>query len=149
MSHSQPHCCFKSTAQKNWKSTPLDFVQIVYVDPGHWACLCNTSCEEKCVNLYDSAATIPSEEGSIVQKACTVLKSPNLSVVSINVINVKQQVGGTDCGLFAVAIATDLCLSVELFTVSYIQDETRLHLEKCLEDQLMTMQFPLRQLCRC
>ena len=93
-----------------WDSDPDDFVQILFVDSCHWVCLSNVYCEDGCVDLYDSMVSDPPEDGSIVRQACTILKSLSLSSVKINLVNVTQQVGGTDCALFAIAFATDLCL---------------------------------------
>ena len=127
--------------EMEWKSIPKDFVQVIYVDPGHWACLSNISCDSGSVDLYDSAITIPSKESSIVRQACTILKSLDLSLININVIKVQQQVGGTDCGLFAIAMATELCNNTDPFTVWYHQEQLRIHLQKCFESQVLTS-FP-------
>ena len=84
------------------------------------------------MNLYDSMTTPPTEDGSIVQQACTILKS-NKSLINLNVMNVRQQVGGTDCGVFAIAMATDLCFGVDPCRVNYLQENLRPHLESCYE----------------
>ena len=126
---------------KEWKSDPKEFVQILYVDSEHWVCLSNIDCEDGCVELYDSMTTLPPEDGSIVKQVCTVLKSLKLDVVTIKVINVQQQVGGTDCGLFATAMATNLCLGFDPHRARYAQDQLRCHLDKCFQSGTMT-QFP-------
>ena len=62
---------------KVWRSDLKEFVQILYVDSVHWVYL---SCEDGCVELYDSMTTLPPEDGSIVKQVCTVLKSLKLDV---------------------------------------------------------------------
>lgn len=124
-----------------WDSDPDDFVQILFVDSCHWVCLSNVYCEDGCVDLYDSMVSDPPEDGSIVRQACTILKSLSLSFVKINLVIVTQQVGGTDCALFAIAFATDHCLKNDPFHSRYDQGEMRSHLERSFESGLMT-QFP-------
>ena len=85
-------------------------------------------------------ATLPEEGGSIVQQACAILKC-NTSVMNISVMNVGQQVGGTDCGVFAIAMATDLCFGVDPVSVKYVQEGLRSHLESCFESQQIS-RFP-------
>ena len=124
-----------------WNSDPDDFVQILYVDSAHWVCLSNYDCEHGFVDLYDSIVSVPPEDGSIVRQACTIMKSLNLSAVQVNLVKVKQQIGGSDCGLFAIAMATDLCLRTDPFGASYAQEQMRIHLERCFESGQMTV-FP-------
>ena len=122
-----------------WDSSPNKFVQIIYVDPGHWACLSNKFPGEE-IDLYDSMHTIPTQQGTIVRQACRIAQSQNSSI-TINVIDVQPQFGGADCGLFAIAMASDLCRGIDPFDVKYCQDEMRKHLENCIKKQSMT-QFP-------
>lgn len=127
--------------KNQWDSNPSNFVQVIYVDPGHWACLSNIFAADGCVDLYDSVLTIPTEGGSIVQQACTIMKSLKLGSIKLNVINVRPQFGGTDCGLFAIAMATELCHSVDPVNVNYDQHKMRNYLASSFEDQALG-QFP-------
>ena len=116
-------------------STPNDFVQIIFINPGHWACLSNKCCSSPhTIDLYDSLHSIPDESSSIVRQACTIANSQAPSI-SINVINCQIQVGGSDCGLFAVSMATDLCRDVDPYSSSYEQTRMRAHLKSCFERQ--------------
>lgn len=130
--------------QKKWFDTPEDFVQVLYIEPNHWACLSNkfvsSDCSSHTIDLYDSLHTVPDEEGSIVMNACTILKAEESSV-TINVINVQYQAGGADCGLFALAMAADLCRGLDPLNVTYHQDKMRTHLQECFE-QLTLSPFP-------
>ena len=125
-----------------WNSSPDDFVQVVHVGGNHWACLSNIFSKPGSVDLYDSLHTIPSEEGSIVQQACTILKYSG-ELLTINVINVQLQIGFNDCGLFAIAMATDLCAGRDPLNIRYSQSLMRKHLKSCFEsDEQLLKAFP-------
>lgn len=124
--------------QHKWESDPDSFVQIVYVDTiSHWACLSNKFSPDGTVDLYDSMHTTPTTDGCIVKQACKILQCIQPSI-TINVINVQPQVGGTDCGLFAIAMAFDLCNSIDPITFTYCQDQMREHLQVCFEQKILT-----------
>ncbi len=48
--------------------------------------------------------------------------------------NVQQQIGGDDCGLFALAFATSLCYKDVPSLIFYDQISLRNHYVKCIED---------------
>ena len=48
-----------------------------------------------------------------------------------------KQRGSTDCGLFAVALATELCLGSDVTKLSFDQSKMRKHLYKCLRKRVM------------
>ena len=129
-----------------WKSNPDNLVQIIYIDPGHWACLSNkfSDCAER-IELFDSMYTIPSKDGNIIKQVCCVLQSKHPSV-TVDVIGVQLQFGGIDCGLFAISMAFDLCSGVDPFTQEVIQDAMRHHLVQCFECEEMSS-FP-KSICK-
>ena len=90
--------------------------------------------------MYDSLHTRPNEQGSIVKQACTILKSQQ-STIAVNMINVQIQDGASDCTLFALAMATDLCRGIDPIYVTHYQDKMRQHLAKSFE-QLALSPFP-------
>ena len=61
------------------------FVQIIFISHGHWACISNKYSSLGIVALFDSLHTVPSEDGSIVQQVCSILRS-NEPAITINVI---------------------------------------------------------------
>ena len=124
--------------KKRWNSDPSDFIQIIYVDPNHWACLANIFTDGTSIDVYDSLPTPLSQEGSIVQQACTIVHSLKLNTFSLNVINARPQSGSVDCGLFAIAMATDICNGIDPATVHYKQDAMRLHLVRAFENQYLS-----------
>ena len=137
-----PHQCGLLDTCQLSKSKCVDvtgkFVQVIFVEPNHWACLTNKfTSSNQTVNLYDSLHTIPEKLGSIVRQACSILKT-KASTVTIDVINVQLQEGGSDCGLFALAMATDLCRDNDPVNMSYHQHRMRSHLEECFENLILT-----------
>ena len=92
-----------------WPSDPHKFVQIIHVGGAHWACVSNRFCKEDekhVVELFDSLQTTPRD--SIKEQVCTMLRCEK-SFLTIRVINVQQQTTGDSCGLFAIAMAQDIC----------------------------------------
>ena len=140
-----PHQCgLQDThllSQKKRFDSPEEFVQVIHIEPNHWACLSNkfvsSGCSSHTVNLYDSLHTLPKVDGSIVKEVCLILKAKE-STVSINLINVQLQAGQNDCGLFVLAMATDLCRGVDPFNVLYHQAKMRPHLAECYERSVLS-----------
>ena len=107
------------------------FVQIVHVSTGHWACLSNKFSSSGTLELFDSLHTVPEEGDTIIPQACSILRTPEPSL-TINVVNVGRQEGGSDCGLYAIAMAYDLCAGVDPVSKNYVQNELRSHLHSCI-----------------
>ena len=53
-------------------------------------------------------------------------------------MDVQQQQGGADCGLFAIANATSICFGLDPVHVTYQQCNMRDHLLKCIEANQLT-----------
>ena len=108
-----------------WSSVPDDFVQIIHVGGAHWACVSNQFCKEDekhVVDLFDSLHTTPGN--TIKEQVCTILRCKK-SILTIRVINVQQQTTGDSCGLFAIAMATDICRGKDPFRSTYDENEMR------------------------
>lgn len=123
-----------------WPSKPDKCVQIIHVSGCHWACLSNCFCDSAEIDLYDCLHTIPRENDGVMKQACTILKSEK-SFATVNVINVQFQDGSCDCGLFAIAMAFDLCCGRDPFLQNYEQSKMREHLHCCLEKKQLVA-FP-------
>ncbi len=54
--------------------------------------------------------------------------------LTVQVVRIQQQQGCTECGLYAIAYAVDLCFQCNPSTVKFHQKDMRGHLIKCLED---------------
>ena len=57
------------------------------------------------------------------------------SILTVNVVNVTFQEGGSDCGLFAIAMAYDLCAGVDPVSRKYQQEQIRSHLHSCISSK--------------
>ena len=110
------------------------FVQIVHISQGHWACLSNKFSSEGNVELFDSLHTVPEEGDSTIRQACSIVRTPEPSL-TINVVNVGCQEGCSDCGLYAIAMAYDLCAGLDPVFNKYVQSEMRSHLHNCISSK--------------
>ena len=121
-------------------SSSNKFIQIMHVGGNHWVCLSNMLCEGDVVELFDSMHTNREVDDTTKQQAATILccQSPSFS---IRVINVQQQEKGNTCGLFAIAMAFDLCEGKDPFLSSYNESMLRTHLYKCFGQEKIS-RFP-------
>ena len=103
-------------------------------------CLSNMLCEGDVVELFDSMHTNREVDNTTKQQAATILccQSPSFS---IHVINVQQQEKGNTCGLFAIAMAFDLCEGKDPLLSSYNESMLRTHLYKCFGQEKIS-RFP-------
>ena len=112
------------------------FIQILHEPQGHWLTISIIGAKNSEIFMYNS---LYSSCSSNVQKQIACLlkaERPNIE------LNVYMQSRGSDCGAFAIAHATTLCL--EKLPVKFVFNQTamRQHLLKCLEMQHFTV-FPL------
>ena len=59
------------------------------------------------------------------------------NTLTISYADVQYQIGGNDCGLFAIAFAVGLANGTCPASVSYIQNELRDHFSECLQNQYL------------
>ena len=116
-----------------------DFVQIVNTG-SHWVCLTSiaTGSASGTVRIFDSLYLKPSSIA--IEHACRMLMFPGDQVTLVNE-KVQRQVGSNDCGLFAMAFATDLCNGLDPVNQRYEQGCMRQHYVSCLENGSM-VPFP-------
>lgn len=116
-----------------------DFVQIVNTG-SHWVCLSTiaTRPASGTVRIFDSLYLKPSSIA--IKHACRMLMFPGDQITLINE-KVQRQVGINDCGLFALAFATDLCHGLDPVNQKYEQKSMRQHYVRCLENGAM-VPFP-------
>ena len=111
-----------------------EFVQILNV--GHWLCLSTIGVSHPgTVRVFDSLFIKPNAIG--VEHACQMLLHAGDTVTFINE-KVQKQIGSADCGLFALAFATDLCQGLDPTTQRYDQALMRQHYVTCLESAKVT-----------
>ena len=118
---------------KSLKPSPQPFVQVFNQHGNHWVVASNIGCNSGCVRLYDSSCKKETDEATdrILLKLLHTSESP----MTVEVMNVQQQRGGSDCGVFAVAFATALVFGQCPTLRRYNQKSMRKHLLDCLESQ--------------
>lgn len=114
-----------------------EFVQIVNIG-AHWVCMSTISSGSGTVKIYD---TLYNTANSVaIRHACHMLMYTGEAISFVNE-RVQRQINYNDCGLFSLAIATDLCNGINPSTQSYDQQGLRQHYVNCLESRRMTL-FP-------
>ena len=92
-------------------------------------------CDVGCVHIYDSAySTISLRTKKLI---LTFLK-PALDYTKFRLVKMPLQTNGNDCGLYAIASATELAFrrtNPFLFHVKWDRRQMRSHLLKCLDDK--------------
>ncbi|CAF1433130.1 unnamed protein product [Rotaria sordida] len=94
----------------------------------HWLTIANLG-SDNIWKIYDSLS-YPKE--SLVKFFQDILPGKERVVLSFE--NVQQQVGGNDCGLFALAFATSLCYEDIPSSLFYDQKSLRNHYVNCIEN---------------
>ena len=122
-----------------WNSEQKNFVQVLFVNGNHWVCVSDMFAEEG-VDVYDSLPTIPEVDRITSQVAC-IISCPS-ECFDLNLINIQPQEGAQDCGLYALAIAYNLCADRDPFETIYDQPRMRPHLLSCFEQGMITA-FPV------
>jgi len=113
-------------------------IQILHINKNHWAVISTIGCEENSVNYYDSlSTTIASSTKRIIVK----LLQPDDSM-TVQIKNVAEQFGGTECGLYALAYCVSLAVGEDPCERVYDQREMRPHLISCIESKNLTT-FPI------
>ena len=106
-----------------------EFIQIVNIG-AHWVCISTLGCQAGIVRIFDSLYSKPSSVA--IYHACRILHHPQNTVTFLNK-RVQKQVGSSDCALFALAFATDLCYGLYPTSPRHSQKEMQQHYVTCLE----------------
>ena len=120
---------------------PGEFVQILHNGKDHWVTISTIGTKHPEVFVYDSLySTAPNE---LQQQIAALLHTQEKSI-TLKFAKVSMQTNGSDCGVYAIAFATALCLGKSPQKLLFDESKMRPHLIKCLEDGCFTM-FPVRQ----
>ena len=114
-----------------------EFVQIINTG-NHWVCLSTISCRPGTIKVHDSLFQRVSPIA--IRHSCRLLMHTGGSILFTNE-KVQKQINSSDCGLFALAFATDLCHGIDPVTQAYDQEKMRAHYVNCL-DSLEMVPFP-------
>ena len=118
-----------------------NFVQILHINQSHWVCASNITCPPATVDVFDSMSS--SSVGSkVLQKQLAALARCPERQLLIRHVEVQQQEGANDCGLFAIAFAQSLCDGVDPHTISLDQSKMRKHLLECFKEGEMVPFLP-------
>ena len=111
----------------------------LHVGTNHWICIsCNPYNSRPTIRVMDSLGLLM-ELNSTTILQISQLVNTNKNFFNVEKLAVQQQVGISDCGLFAIAFAVETCLmdnNVEM--VYFNQLEMRNHLCICLEKGKIT-----------
>ena len=110
-----------------------NYVQILHCRSNHWITVSTISCQPGKIKVYDSLHN----DVDIATK--NKLEKTFARKLQYIVPRVQKQKGTKDCGLFAVAVATNLAYGIKTF--KFDQDQMRRHLCACFEASEMTI-FP-------
>ncbi len=111
-------------------------VFICNVDNSHWATITNCLCEKNTWAVFDSLNYPAKYYENIFRKLL-----PNADKVTVDFMNLKNQDGFNDCGLFALAFATALCNKQDPCALSFNQSKLTHHYNVCVQSKCATM-FP-------
>ena len=108
------------------------FIQMFHVGE-HWMTVAGVSPSRACV--YDS--TLYSTSTSTKAQIAAIMNTKERRI-ELTIEKTQFQRGGSDCGLFAIAYATDLSIGNNPAAYRYDQGSMRPHLIDCLEKQCLT-----------
>ena len=135
----KPHFTFQSTCfdYTLLQYNPLKKIHVHHNGQFHFVTSCSIGGK---VKLFDSLNLQPSEE---LIKQINILYSPDPTVSStINQAQLRElQRGSKDCGLFAIAFATELAFGHDPSNFIFDQSKMRQHLIKCFESRSIS-RFP-------
>ena len=108
---------------------------------GHWVCTTTVGSPGE-VKLCDSIGNYTAIDTSLLLQISNVYSAGgHCPILKVQRLNVQQQTGGSDCGCFAVAFATEICQGRNPCDACFDQDQMRVHLYKCLQQAELTA-FP-------
>ena len=98
------------------------FVQILCIRKNHWICVSTVSCKPSSVNIYDSLHGCLDRH---TRKLVADLLQSKQQHIEICYPDVQWQSGVSDCGLFAIAVATSICFGRDPNTAAFTQRDMR------------------------
>ena len=112
-----------------------EFVQIVNIGHNHWITLSTVGCQTGHINVYDSLHVTFSSD---VKELIADLLQWKGNYITIHYCDVQWQVGGNDCGIFAIAFATAICNGDEQASIMFDQNNMWNHLKICFDNGKLT-----------
>ena len=120
------------------------FIQVLHVAKCHWLTTSNVNvhggaCYKDIIGVYDSGRP-NAVSGEITNSVCSFFKCTS-DVIRFDIMNVIPQPNVNDCGVHAIAHATELAHGADPVTCNWDMGQMRKHLLSCLESGVMT-RFP-------
>ena len=122
----------------------LPFVQLLHVSGCHWITVSNYRVHDKgmfldCIRIYDSAS--PTGVTMQLKKAICSFFRCTSDILNFEIMNVMKQQNLYDCGIYALAFATESANDKEPTLCHWDSQKMRKQLEICFERGVM-MRFP-------
>lgn len=115
------------------------YIQILHVTGNHWITVSNINVQN--VAVFDEAfvydSMLPSRLDSHTRKQICSLAKPSCKTLTFNIVNIMAQINSYDCGLHAIANATELIYGRDPAKCLWDTERMRSHLLACLECGLM------------
>jgi len=125
-----------------FKTVSGHFVQILNVMHGsHWITVSNVNCDSNIINVYDSAYAYIDMDTK--HQICSLVR-PACDILTLRMPNIQRQPNSFDCGVFAIATATELALGRDPRLCYWDTTRMRIHLIQCLEQGKMES-FPQKE----
>ena len=130
------HNCLIGLSHRSFPKTEGDFIQIIHVNGYHWITVQHDT-QLDIINIYDSMFnSIFDVPGAKLQIAA--LLGTKKITLKFHKTQYQNKHDSSNCGVFAVAFATDLAYGRNPSKHLYNQDLLRSHFRKCLCEQKMT-----------
>ena len=100
-----------------YDSSSKDFVQVINVSGNHWVCASNVLSPPGIIYVYDSLPACCINSRSLHRQIAAIMKSKDASFI-VKHAAVQRQIGRSDCGVFAIAFATSLCMRIDPNTLN-------------------------------
>ena len=117
---------------KPFKGSTRNALQIIHVRENHW--IVAASHKAKVIHVYNSAFSSLDQTS-----AATVQNLFRCNLSNISMVPTQKQLGGSDCGLFAIANATAIAFGRDPSKEVYQQSLMRNHVITCFEQQKMEL----------
>ena len=115
-----------------FSQSPGKFMQILFLsDINHWIVIVRGPGGDE-VHIYDSLNSYRQEHSKETSKV--ICQKAHCSSATLRIINmpVQHRPNNVDCGVFAIAFATDCVFNIKPETATYKTDVMRIHLKECL-----------------
>ena len=112
-----------------------EFIQVLHNGEDHWVTISTIGLPSGHVNVFDSL--YDTCNSFIIEQICAILCTPN-DAVHLHFMDTVKQTNHSDCGLYAIAFAVDLCSGQDVCKRNYSAVLMRPHLLNCLQNRRFT-----------